>query len=204
MRAPRILLPAVFTVLFASGSSAAELKCGGLTMAMTATFPDDPGFEGLYKYTLSGSWDAALSGLSRVELSLSLGDCACACDAGVTSFSTPAGASAGRDLNAHACEVGYAGSYTCKRAPSALPELQTPIVEFSAGSGACRTESAGAGAWHFYSPFPPAPAATYPNLVAVKSDGAMCAAALTGQVPLCRCPTRVETSTWGRMKSLYR
>ena len=71
----------------------AQVQCDSLSMTVTATFPNDPGFEGLWKYTLTGSWDLGLGApaLSHINIAPGLGACDCICEEGLIVFDAPAG-----------------------------------------------------------------------------------------------------------------
>lgn len=202
MRAPVWLMPMAVLAALAMASPAAA-DCG-VQMTVTASAATEPGLERLYKYTLAGSWERGMSGPVRVEIGLPVSDCACACDPGILAFTSQAGVVVGQDQSAHLCEMEYSGAYICRRVPSSPPEAQMPSVEFDASASDCRVGTVGSGVWHFYSPFPPAEPATYQNLVVLRMSDSVCAAPVTGQMPLCRCVTAVLPATWGRMKAIYK
>src|SRR5688500_8702367 len=81
--------------------------CVEVSMTVTAEPSNDPGFVGLYKYTVTGSWDVGQQGLSHIDFFLSLQNLVCRCDSRVVRFSSPAGTSTGESCPI----VNYQGQY---------------------------------------------------------------------------------------------
>ena len=199
-----VLGVALIAVSLAGFSTAAP--CADADMTVTATFPNDVGFEGLYKYTISGSWDTGVSnGLSHISFLYEL-ECPCICDtteAGsfFAQFPTPAGTATGEDSLGNACDVDFIGLHECQGDPT-LPS-NSPAIKFELPEGqGCETTNTGTGTWCFYSPLPPLPVDTYVDAVMIKYGGNFCSGDLTGELPNCSscAPVPTERATWGRIK----
>jgi hypothetical protein len=177
--------------------------CALINMTVTASVSNDPGFVGLYKYTVVGQWDVGQRALSHLDIFLAFQECACKCDNRIFKFPTYAGTSNGVN-GATSCTVNYLGSYVCKGDPSIPDALKAPTVKFDDNDGACQPLTVGSGSWVFYSPFPPGPFAVYPDAVAIKHGLQTCLGDLKGVLPICDCAVPTLPSTWGHIKSSYR
>ena len=187
-------------IVVSSPARAADCVSGNMTV--TAVISSDPGFVGLWKYCISGSWDVGASpALSHINFYVGLLACECVCDPRVIKFGSPAGTSTSD------CKVTYEGEYLCNGDPSIPPELQTPAVKFEYPDGqGCEPSTSGTGTWCFYSPLPPNPATVYPDAIVIKyGSGNACTGDLTGQLPSCDCTTHTHGKrTWGSLKLIYR
>ena len=178
--------------------------CATVSMTVVATQPNDPGFEGLYKYTVTGGWDVHQFGLSHIDFFIALKNLECVCDPRVVKFPAIPGTSNGVN-GAGSCTEYYNGEYNCMGDPTVPQELRAPTVKFNAIDGnGCEAAVTGTGTWIFYSPFPPAPFTVYSNGVAIKHGQQVCTGDLAGQMPLGDCSTAAEARSWGSVKSLYR
>src|SRR5688572_33278528 len=83
---------------------------------VTVSQPNDPGFEGLYKYCVEATWDVGQFGLSHIDFFLEFESCECICDPELfgVSFGSPAGTSNGKDD----CTVEYEGFWLCMGDPT--------------------------------------------------------------------------------------
>jgi hypothetical protein len=200
-----VLIPAAsLATLAAAPPNALAADCVSANMTVTATVSSDPGFVGMWKYCISGSWDVGASpALSHINFYVGLLACECVCDPRVIAFGPSAGTSVGVP---DACKVNYTGEYLCMGDPSIPAELRTPAVKFEYPDGqGCEPSTSGSGTWCFYSPLPPAPATTYPDGIVIKyGSTGTCTGDLTGQLPSCDCATGARRSTWGSLKILYR
>ena len=190
------------TLVVARPAMAVE-DCATVSMVVTAELSTDPGFEGLYKYTVTGTWDVGQFGLSHIDFFLTLKDLECICDPRVIQFADPAGTSDGEGLT-DPCKVEYEGKYNCTGDPTVPSELQVPTVKFNAIAGDCEPGVTGTGTWVFYSPFPPAPYSVDPEGVAIKHGQQVCLGPLAGTMPMGDCATPAETKSWGGVKAIYR
>ncbi len=178
--------------------------CATVSMNVTVSQPNDPGFEGLYKYTVTGSWDITQFGLSHIDFFLALKNLECICDPRVVRFPAVPGTSTGSS-DAGPCTVLYDGVYNCMGDPTVPQELRAPTVKFNdIGGDACKAGVTGTGTWYFYSPFPPAPYAVYPNGVAIKHGQQVCTGDLAGFMPMGDCTTPAAARSWGGVKAIYR
>ncbi len=180
-------------------------NCVSIDIGVTAELSVDPGYEGLYKYTISGSWDYGDVPYAVSYLMFSLGtECPCLCDSSISivSFPTIAGTSTGEDNHGDPCEARYRGMIEC----SGLLETDDVVVKYEVLGEFCLPVNTGTGTWVFYSSMPPLPWAEYPDAVYVKYNDAICTGTLTGQLPDCyECvPVSVEEQSWGALKSIYR
>jgi hypothetical protein len=164
-------------------------------MTVTSELSTDPGFEGLYKYTVTGSWDVTQYGLSHIDFFLTLKDLECICDPRVAQFATPAGTSNGEgDRPVHrACRR------VQLRAPEHSPELRATIKFPVSRAGKRRRTGTGSSI-----AFPPSPYSVDPEGVAIKHGQQVCLGALAGTMPMGDCSTPAETKSWGGVKAIYR
>jgi len=130
MRRWFLLSAALAAVAFAPPASATVPTCATLDMTVSAQLSSDPGFEGLYKYTVTGCWDVSQYGLSHIDFFLQLKDLECICDPRVIKFPTPGGTSDGVS-DEGACKVTYTGKYNCMGDPTVPAELKAPTVKFT-------------------------------------------------------------------------
>ena len=178
--------------------------CASVQMTVTAAITNDPGFVGLYKYTVTGSWDVTRFGLSHLDIFLEMQDCPCRCDNRTFRFKQPAGTSNGYNQTMGLCTALYAGEYLCTRDPSIPASFAAPLVKFDAEDNGCSPTTFGAGTWFFYSPFPPGAHQVYVDAVAIKHGQGVCTGNLTGTLPVCDCTVPSAPATWGKLKSTYR
>jgi hypothetical protein len=196
------LLLALGSCLAVTTPALAVEDCATVSMTVSAQLSNDPGFEGLYKYTVTGSWDVTRFGVSHIDVFLALENLECICDPRVVKFGSPAGTSTGSNENGPCTSI-YTGLYQCMGDPSVPDELHAPTIKFSPGD-ACKPGVTGNGTWSFYSPFPPAPFSVYPDAVAIKHGQGVCTGDLVGQMPMGDCTTPAVPVSWGSMKAMYR
>jgi hypothetical protein len=199
-----LALIAFATLTLWNGTSLAQVDCASVNMTVAATVSNDPGFVGLYKYTVSGTWDVGRRALSHLDVFFALENCVCVCDPRIFKFPATAGTSNGGTQSGSFCTVSYIGEYLCVGDPSIPDELHSATIKFEPGDGSCEPMTVGSGTWSFYSPFPPAAPQTYPNVVGIKHGLITCLGDLTGQLPVCDCSVPAQPTTWGFMKSIYR
>jgi hypothetical protein len=202
----RVCTTALFLcVLIPTARAQQSGDCASIQMTSSVAVSTDPGFEGLYKYTITGSWDVTKFGLSHLDIFIMLQNCACKCDNRIFKFASPAGTSSGMSISTGSlCTATYAGEYLCNRDPSIPIELAGPTIKFDDIEDDCKTLTAGAGTWSFYSPFPPAPYSVYADAVAIKHGQGTCTGDLSGVLPVCDCSVPAAPATWGHVKSVYR
>jgi len=199
-----VWLLAMICVLFVASTPVVAAPCASGDFTATATFPNDPGFEGLWKYTLSGSWDTgAANGLSHISFLINF-ECPCVCEEGFAYFDTPAGTATGVDSLGGPCEAEFIGLNECAGDPTIGSNAPAIKFELPEDQG-CETTNTGTGTWCFYSAQSPLPAAVYAEAVVIKFGNNECSGTLTGNLPDCtECgPVPVEESTWGSVKRLY-
>ena len=179
-------------------------NCDLVEIEVTAEVSVDPGYEGMYKYTISGNWE--VSGVGAVSYILfSLGvECPCLCDDGMGGayFTNTAGTSTGENNKGGACEARYNGFIEC----NGLQETDDIVLKFEVFGANCDPVETGTGTWIVYTTVGPLPWAEYPDAVYVTYGSNMCTGTLTGQLPNGLECIQVSTDhkTWGAVKSLYR
>jgi hypothetical protein len=179
-------------------------NCTLVDIEVSAELSTDPGYEGMYKYTMTGSWE--LDGVGAISYVLfSLGaECPCLCDSLVDMvyFENTAGTSTGETTRGDACEARYNGFIEC----DGLLETDDVALKYEVLGNMCDPKEAGTGTWFFYSTLSPLPYAEYTDAVYFKYGENLCTGTLTGQLPNCleciQVPT--EDKTWGAIKSIYR
>lgn len=169
-----LLLPV--TAALASGEHEGEEHGCQVTGTVTASFPNDPGYEGLWKYTIQldywenqGEFNSEDDDSRGFRLFLDLGNCPCICHPGIFFFPPQPGQheddhhassattgvgilSGGEDE-----ECGYFGSFHCQGAPDGC-HITGPFLEFSTGDDEeCDDDDEGSRTFIFYSVFAPAP-----------------------------------------------
>src|SRR5882672_7895839 len=165
-----------------------------MSAQVVATSPNDPGFPGLYKYTLTVTWDVGVHYPSHVDILIGLTDCACVCDPRLFKFGSPAGTSTGVN-GTGSCTVPYSGLYACKGDPS-IDAMTGPAIKFSPDETLCSTDETGTGTYVFYSPLPPSPVQVQPNAIAIKHGNSTCYGPLIGALPVCQCSVPASPTTW--------
>ena len=179
-------------------------QCESIEIEVTAEVSIDPGYEGLYKYTISGDWEYV--GVGAVSYFLfSLGaECPCLCDSSISMvyFPNPAGTSTGEDNHGDPCEARYTGAIEC----SGLLETDDVALKYEVLGSMCDPMEIGTGTWIVYSTMPPLEWAEYPGAVYVKYGDNICTGTLAGELPDCYdcIPVSIEEKSWGTLKSIYR
>lgn len=187
----------VLAALIPSLATAGECVSGSSAAALQSSGP----FAGMWKYTLTVTWDTGSQDLSHLTFDLGLDDCPCVCDEGVIRFDTPAGDSDGHLPSGEPCTVDYAGDFVCAGDPS-IPEQDGPAVKWDPAEGDCEPGRTGTGTFCFYSLN--GPGAAGPGELWIKFGQNTCTGPLTGDLPACNgCPTPIEPATWGAVKSLF-
>ncbi len=182
-------------------------NCDLIDIEVTAEVSTDPGYEGLYKYTVSGNWEVSGNeegqAISHIDFLLGF-ECPCLCDSSTSEifFPNPAGTSTGENDRGTACEVRYNGMVAC----GGLPETGYDVLKYEILGAKCTPLVAGSGTWIYYSTMAPLPWAEYADAVIVKYGEMVCYGTLKGQLPNCHecMPVSTEHESWGAVKSLYR
>lgn len=195
------LAASVLLLAVLAAPALAEEPCS-ISGTISAEITNDPGFEGLYKYTLEFSWSTN-KGLSHTDIFLGLENLICICEPIVVQFPDPAGTSDGEGDEGD-CEAQYAGQYACMGDPTIPQSLNMPAIKFEALNGGCEPTKSGSGTLCFYSPFPPAPYTENPEALGVKAGQDTCLGPLAGTPPLGDCSVPVEAASWGTLKNRFR
>ncbi|MDD3641957.1 MAG: hypothetical protein PHQ19_00615 [Candidatus Krumholzibacteria bacterium] len=205
----RIVTASVFAVLLLLPAALSAQSCDALEFTVSAEPSTDPGFEGWYKYTVSGYWAVSGveegGGLSNFLFSLGM-ECPCLCDPDYDAeigFPAPAGTSTGEYDDAPCDNVEYIGEAEC----GGYEDITTDdVIKFEVLAGECEPVDSGTGTWVFYSTLPPLDDAVYGNAVMIKYGEMTCWGDLSGQLPDCWDCISVGTSeqSWGATKTIYR
>jgi len=209
-RCARILLSsALLLTALIPGRATAQFPCGNLTLYSTATFPNDPGFEGLYKYTLTGGWDTGQYDLTQIDLALGLEECPCRCVEDILQLPQLAGWSVGfvpEQEPADSCSMSFGGQYLCEADLAVPSEFSGPTVKYVPNvpeEEDCEPGAMSSGTWWFYSHLAPGSPTTHEDQAALLRGQLLCVGDVIGELPICQCQTAVESKTWGGVKSLY-
>ena len=197
-----LLCGALFLTRPSDAQSITYTPCPTMNAQVVVTSPNDPGFSGLYKYTLTVTWDVGVHDPSHLDILVGLNDCACVCDPRLFKFGSPAGTSTGVNAGGD-CTVPYYAAYACTGDPS-IDGMTGPAIKFSPDESVCSTNETGTGTFVFYSPLPPSPIQVQPNAIAIKHGTDTCYGPLVGSLPVCQCSVPASATTWGRVKDIYR
>ena len=198
MAALRRFLVSALSLLLLGSAGTALAGAPFISGTSSVTYPNDPGFEGLYKYCVELSWDTGASGLSHASVFIGLETCECICNTGVVQFPTPAGTSTG---DPEPCVEEYVGDYQCAGDPTIPQGLDGAAVKFEHDEiDGCEPGQAGTGTFCFYSVFPPAPYNVDPQALGLKYGQDTMLGELVGFLPICQCVVPTRTSTWSMLK----
>lgn len=160
-----------------------------------------PTLSGSWIYRLEISWDTSGmggSGMSHISFLLDIGVCDCACEDGIVAFADTAGTGVGEG----GCELVYYGLYECTGDPT-FPG-SGPTIKYEHYEGGCEPDATGSATLFFRSVFAPGEHMAHLNALGIKAGTATGTGDLLGVLPLCECPSPVDTATWGLVKALYR
>jgi hypothetical protein len=190
-----IALLAVTAVLSISAAASGQTIWG----TSSATYPNDPGFEGMWKYCLEIGWDTTGHGLSHTVLFIGLEICPLYCDEGFFAFPVPAGTGPGEG----GCTAIYYGSFLCEGDPT-MPEVDVPTIKFEYDEDiGCEPAAVGTAILCFYSVGIPTTPDVFVDYLGIKYGSNTATGDLEGVLPSC-VMSPVEAATWGGVKALYR
>lgn len=165
----------------------------------TATYPNDPGFEGMWKYCLDIEWDTSGHALSHTTLYIDLEACPLFCDPGFFMFPEPAGSGPGEE----GCTVVYYGSFLCFGDPTS-PGDEGPTIKFEYDEEiGCEPGPTGSATLCFYSVGFPTEPDIFLDYLGIKFATSTATGDLEGVLPSC-ITSPVRNSSWGTVKALYR
>jgi hypothetical protein len=167
---------------------------------------------GLWKYTMTLTWDTGYYSIDYIMLFLDELDQNCTCEEieALISFPVPAGNSeAGPDYPDHWHTCDWEGSVECVDNPC-LPDrgIYMRFDPYNCGGnppdhghpGCC-----GGGIFFFYSDYPPTDVSVPNMFFKLGEFFDACEGQLTGVFPALPCdPTPSEVDSWGGIKTLYR
>jgi hypothetical protein len=195
MRTPSTLLALLCLATFALAASPADAQC--VEGAMTSELLTEGPRAGLYKYTLTLSWDTPY-GLSHVTLDCGFENCPAEACATEWFFDEPAGYGTGGDPDD--CDFEFEGSFLCGGDPSV--ELVQPVLKWDAiDTDECEAGRTGSAVLSFYTHV--GPVMHEVPIVIVKNGQEVCTGEIAGACPL-PCATPVEQMTWGTIKLEFR
>jgi hypothetical protein len=204
----KCLLTAIAIAILAfSPARVVAQSCDSLAFEVTAELSADPGFEGMYKYTLTGYW--AVSGveqgsaLSNFIISLGI-ECPCLCQEGEeVLFPYPAGTSTGVDDEEEPCDYAeFIGEVQC----GGYEDITTDdIIKFELTEGLCEPVDSGSGTWVLYSTMPPMDPAVFSDAVIMKYGEMFCVGDISGELPDCYdcMTTDASEESWGAIKKKF-
>jgi hypothetical protein len=168
----------------------------------SAEWSADPGYENHWKYCYEIYWAGLPHGVSHVDVLLCLiEDCECLCESDYFVFAETVGSGPGTS-NGEPCTVYYYGYFECFGDPSI--EIFVPVIKFEPYEGDCEPGIDGWAYLCFYSVGAPM-WGTFPNYIAIKFGTEFALGDLEGALPGCNTAwSSTESSTWGRVKALYR
>ena len=182
-------------LLFAAATAPAQVIWG----TSSATYPNDPGFEGMWKYCLEIEWDTSGHALSHTTLFIGLEVCPLFCDPGFFMFPEPAGSGPGED----GCTVIYYGSFLCYGDPT-MPGDEGPTIKFEYDEEiGCEPGPTGTASLCFYSIGFPTEPDIFLDYLGIKYGTDTNTGDLEGVLPTCIISS-VQAQSWGSVKALYR
>ena len=194
-RRVRIVVLILIPLLLASAPATADVIWG----TSTATYPNDPGFEGMWKYCIEIGWDTGWHGLSHTQVFIELEACLLYCDEGFFVFADTTGSGPGEG----GCTVTYHGEFLCFGDPT-VPGDDGPTIKFEYHEGTgCEPGSAGSATLCFYSEGFPTDPDLFVDSLGIKYGTEIGTGDLEGVLPSC-ITTPVESTSWGTVKALYR
>ncbi len=197
-RSLRIIAACLACTCLLTSSVLAQCLTGGITSVLQTTGP----FVGLWKYTLTVTWDLP-QGLSNIAMQCDW-QCAAICQAGWT-FDSPAGTGDGiasDEGTPGECTVPFAGMFDCMGTPS--QGLIGPTVKWDAldnidPMNPCEAGPTGTATVSFYVDLPPHDSDV--PVIVIKNGQQVCTGTIQGKCP--SCPVSVESSDWSDVKDLY-
>ncbi len=215
-----MLLPLLVSLTLALAPTSNDDICNTASGSISVEYSNDPGFENLYKYTITlDKSDEDEDDEFGFFLMLDILNCECQCEPGFIVFPPVAGEIIGTDHddNDGACTV--TGEYLCLGSPEIPTPLNGPAIRFIGGeSDNCNEDDdfVQQSVW-FYTPLPPGDAVPHPIILvddlddddhdgvyddADEEDG-HCFGEIFGSLPLCDCSVETESDRWGSVKSRF-
>jgi hypothetical protein len=159
---------------------------------------------GQYLYTIEISWDTGVQQAQShldVLLDIDVEACVCICE---FSFGVEDTTGVSDGTLDGECLVYYHAEFLCEGDPS-VGGVDGPLVKFEPYPSDCEPGAIGSGTFWFYSDWPPVEIETPNDLLVMKFDSDQCSGELSGFLPGCiDCDaTPVESTTWGKIKSIY-
>jgi hypothetical protein len=114
----------------------------------------DPGFAGLYKYTLHLTWDLRYGGQHSSHFYVRMGGLTETCEANTVVFGDPAGTAPGDDQGVP-CDAAFGGEYFCKDLPWFPHFDQIAFAKFEQLDTDCQLPGEGSGTFSFYTHLAP-------------------------------------------------
>lgn len=199
----------------ASGDEICNEVLGTVSVEVSA----DPGFEGLFKYTITlDKHDEDEDDDFGFLLLLGLESCACKCEEG---FIVPAAAGEipGDDKDDHDGCCSVASEYLCNGSQDIPPEVNGPAIRFYGGEGddCDENDDFEQATLFFYTPLPPGPPSSHQIYLfddhddddkdgshddEDEEDGS-CDGFLDGTLPSCDCTVDAVRENWGTVKSRF-
>jgi hypothetical protein len=210
MRRPSLALVVLFACLFVAAPRAGAAT--QIFATTNVTFPNDPGFEGLYKYDIKVTWHIDPPSLGRADVFVQLGALDDSCGCVVVRFDQPAGSSDGSNCENGDCELSYRGKFLCSGnadnpaphqgaaarwkpresdcgggdAPAELDPCSpgdNPVLDVQHGNIKCTLDADGSGHFIFYSSLPPGLSRNHADDVSIRHGNRVETGDLFGSLP---------------------
>lgn len=182
MRFSYVFFLAVVLALVALGSAPVG-AAGTVEATSIAELSDDPGFEGLWHYTILMSWDLEDYDLGHLDFFLAMDAFRDTCIGDEIVFPTPAGTSSGVDPFGSLCQLDYTGVFQCKTDPSLKLGDLGYSIKYEPVEGQCETDTQGSGIFHFYTNMAPGISGLHEDALAVKHGQDIDFGNVQGQLP---------------------
>lgn len=165
--------------LIATSASAADQ----LEATSSVELSDDPGFEGLYKYTVRVSWEFDQYAAGHLDFFLDVAAFDDTCSANSVHFPAVAGTSTGEDDLGAPCSVDYLGEFLCKTDPSLQQSDLGLSIKYEPLDANCFTGTNGTGTFCFYTAVPPGLPGLHDQAVAIRHGRVVTLGPLFGPLP---------------------
>lgn len=178
MRFHTFTLAAGLLVLAHAPAAATNFIAGTSEVEITA----DPGFSGLYKYTVQVNWDLHNGGHDGSHFYVRLGGLTETCEPNTLAFADPAGNAPGED-NGMPCDALLDGHYFCKDLPWFPHFDQIAFAKFEQQDDNCQLPAEGSATFVFYTALPPGVPGEHRYAVAVRQGFRVAIGHVDGPLP---------------------
>jgi hypothetical protein len=160
------------------------LAAGTVEATCAAELSTDPGFEGLWKYTVDMTWDLEAQSVGHLDIFLDVTVFDDTCSSSSVVFPLPAGASTGINAWGNLCNVEYIGEFLCKDDPSLKEDSLGYTVKYEPIEVNCQTDVTGTGTFYFYTGVAPGLSGFHEDAIAIKHGSNVDFGGVEGELPL--------------------